>query len=230
MSWLKPAGTALSWRWSDPAEVINIWVAPRAWDETLAAATGRDGAHAEFAGRFVAEDPLVHQIAFAFKASADHGGPYGRLLTDGLIAALIGHVAQGQASRGPPADPARGGLAAWRLRRVLEYMHANLAEDLPLADLSKLAGLSPRHFCTAFRHSTGLPPHRYLAERRIERARELLADPSLSMTAVAMAVGFGSSQHFATMFRRNTGATPGGYRTGLGLGGVGAYRPTDGKG
>lgn len=212
MSWLKAAGTAIDWRWRDPAEVVNIWVAPRTWSDAVEAATGHDGRTCEFHSRFLADDPLLAQIALAFRASADRGGPYGRLLTDGLVATLIGHIAQGQASRGPPAAPATGGLAAWRLRRVLEYLQANLAEDTPLAVLAGLAGLSDRHFCTAFRQSTGLPPHRYQAGRRVERAKELLADPTLSVTAVALAVGFGSSQHFATMFRRATGMTPSRYR------------------
>lgn len=65
MSWLKPAGTAIDWRWRDPAEVVNVWIAPDAWSDAVEAATGRDGRGCEFHGRFIADDPLVAQIASA---------------------------------------------------------------------------------------------------------------------------------------------------------------------
>lgn len=218
MSWLKPAGAAIDWRWRDPAEVVNVWISPGTWSAAVEAATGRDGTACEFRGRFVADDPFVAHVASAFLDAADRGGPYGRLLTDGLVAALIGHLAQTQGGRGSSPPRATGGLAGWRLRRVLEYLHANLAEDTPLAVLAGLAGLSERHFCTAFRRSMGAPPHRYRAERRVERAKGLLADPALGVTAVALAVGFGSGQHFATAFRRATGTTPSLYRERHGTG------------
>lgn len=211
MSWLKPAGTAIAWHWDDPAEVINIWISPRVWRETVAAAVGRDGARAEFRGRFIADDPLVRQVAFTLRDEAGRGRPYGRLLTDGLLTALVAHLAN-EAGTWAPAGPPRGGLSSWHLRRVLEYIDARLGDDIPLAELAGLAGLSHRHFCTAFRRSVGLPPHRYLVERRIERAKALLPDPRLSVTAAAFAAGFGSSAHFATMFRKATGVSPSRWR------------------
>jgi AraC family transcriptional regulator len=83
-----------------------------------------------------------------------------------------------------------------------------------LADLAAVAGLSPNQFCTAFRITMGEPPHRWLVRRRIERARDLLADPRLTITDVALSVGFGSSAQIATAFRKNVGATPSAYRRG----------------
>jgi AraC-like DNA-binding protein len=107
----------------------------------------------------------------------------------------------------------RGGagaaLAPWRLRRATEFLEANLAADVSLQDLADEVGLSPHHLCTAFRRSTGLPPHRWLLARRIERAKELLAAGRLSLAEVALACGFASQQHFTVAFRRATGLTPG---------------------
>lgn len=214
MSWLKPAGTAIAWRWDDPAEVINVWISPHAWRETVAAATGRDGAHAEFRGRFVAADPLVRQVAFTLRDEAGRGRPHGRLLTDALVTALVAHLAD-EGGTPTPVAPPRGGLSSWHLRRVLEYLDAHLADDVPLAGLAGLTGLSHGHFCTAFRRSVGVPPHRYLVERRIERAKALLADPRLGVTEAAFAAGFGSSAHFATMFRKATGVSPTAWRAAM---------------
>lgn len=113
------------------------------------------------------------------------------------------------------AAPPRGGLAPWRLRRAIEWLEAHMAEDARLSDLAAAVGLSERHLCTAFRVSTGRPPHRWLLERRVERAKALLSaggGVAPSVTEVAMACGFTSSAHFATMFRKTTGQTPSAWR------------------
>ncbi len=105
------------------------------------------------------------------------------------------------------------GLAPWRLRRATEWLEAHLADEARLSDLAAAVGLSERHLCTAFRASTGRPPHRWLQERRVERAKELLeVTPARSVTEVALACGFTSSAHFATVFRKATGQTPSAWR------------------
>ena len=102
-------------------------------------------------------------------------------------------------------DSPRGGLPLARLRRVLEYVEAHLGEDTSLRQLAELARLSPDHFATLFRQSIGLPPHRYVLERRIARAKELLAGDQLSLAEIGYALGYTSQPHFITMFRKLTG-------------------------
>jgi AraC family transcriptional regulator len=112
----------------------------------------------------------------------------------------------------PETPQARGGLAPHRLRRVLDYVEDRLGEDLPLRQLSALAGQSPSHFSRAFKQSMGVPPHRHLRERRLARARELLEGTQLPVLQVALEVGFASQSHFTTAFRRAVGCTPWRYR------------------
>jgi AraC family transcriptional regulator len=81
--------------------------------------------------------------------------------------------------------------------------------------LAGLAGLSPFHFSRAFKESFGLPPHRYLNVRRIERAKALLAQPELSVTQIGVELGFAESSSFSTAFHKRTGITPTGYRRSL---------------
>ena len=95
---------------------------------------------------------------------------------------------------------------------MLDYIEAHLGEDTSLRQLAELARLSPDHFATLFRQSIGLPPHRYVLERRIARAKELLAGDQLSFAEIGYALGYTSQPHFITMFRKLTGITPGGYR------------------
>ena len=104
------------------------------------------------------------------------------------------------------------GLSPARLRRVLDCIEAHLGENMSQRRLADIAQLSMDHFAQLFRHSTGLPPHRYVLQRRIARAQELVAERRLSLAEIGYELGFPSQAHFTTMFRRLVGTTPGAYR------------------
>ena len=107
----------------------------------------------------------------------------------------------------------RGGLAGWQRKRVLEYIDDHLSETISLSTLSALTQLSPYHFARAFKQTMGLPPHRYHINRRVERAKVLLADRSI--TEVALAVGYAETSSFSSGFRRATGMSPTEFRRAL---------------
>jgi AraC family transcriptional regulator len=111
--------------------------------------------------------------------------------------------------------PVRGGLATWQQRTVTSYIEEHLAEQISLATLARLVGLSPYHFCRAFRQSFGTPPHRYHGSRRIERARTLLLESASSVTEIGLALGFHETSSFTAAFRKATGQTPTAYRRSL---------------
>lgn len=115
----------------------------------------------------------------------------------------------------PPRRPATGGLGRRRALVAESYIRDHLDRDTSLANLAAVVGLTPSHFLRAFRETFGMPPHAYVLERRIERAKELLADRSQSITAIALATGFCDSSHFATAFKKSTGVPPSRYRAAL---------------
>jgi len=208
-SWIMPAGSRLSWQWEHPSEVLCIWLAPERLERLLLDSVS--DASLTLTPRFPSADPVLEHLGLALHTGARMGEPLGRLWRDALFAALVAHLAGERLS--PDTLPtARGGLAAWRLRRINEYIEENLTEDIPLSELAGLAGLSEHHFSTAFRQTVGMPPHRYLLGRRIERAKELLRRQESSITDVALSVGFSTSSHFATTFRKLTGNTPRAFR------------------
>jgi AraC family transcriptional regulator len=136
--------------------------------------------------------------------------PQSRLFADGAAMAMLAELALlgGQ----PRAHHRRTDVRDWRIRRAIERIDAHLDEDIGLAELAEGVGLSPSRLNTLFRAATGLAPHAWLIRRRIERARELLLDRGRSITDIAHALGFSSSQHFATSFRTQTGVTPTAWR------------------
>ena len=106
----------------------------------------------------------------------------------------------------------RGGLAPWQSRRAQEMMRSRLDEAVSLAELARALSLSPSHFARAFKQTTGQPPHRWLMEQRIDKAKQLLIGTTLSLGEIALACGFADQSHFTRMFSRVTHSSPGAWR------------------
>jgi AraC family transcriptional regulator len=106
----------------------------------------------------------------------------------------------------------RGGLSPASLRRVEVYVEAALDGPLPLRDLAARAGLSVFHFARAFRVSTGLTPRAFVETRRIARARQLMAETTQPLAAIAVDSGFGTQSRLTIAFKRATGFTPAAWR------------------
>jgi AraC family transcriptional regulator len=106
----------------------------------------------------------------------------------------------------------RGGLAPWQVRRITEALSADLSAQQPLGALAAQVGLSPFHFSRAFRRSMGIPPHAYHVKLRIDHAQALLSGTNHTVTEIALAVGYESSQAFARAFLRQLGCTPSAFR------------------
>jgi AraC-like DNA-binding protein/PAS domain-containing protein len=109
-------------------------------------------------------------------------------------------------------QPPRGGLSAGALRRVCEFVESHLEDDIKLETLAAEARLSVFHFARGFKLSTGVSPHRYLIEQRVKRARQLLVQTDLPLSAIASAVGFFDQGHFSRQFRSLVGTTPSSFR------------------
>lgn len=106
----------------------------------------------------------------------------------------------------------RAGPVDRRLRLAIEFMHDNFGRELALEEIASAAYLSEYHFARLFKQITGVTPHVYLANVRLERARKLLADTALPISEIASMVGYQSQSHFSKMFRSVTGITPRAYR------------------
>jgi AraC family transcriptional regulator len=112
----------------------------------------------------------------------------------------------------PDADARAAALTRERLRRVLDHVEAHLGEELTLAELAGIACLSPFHFSRCFKRAVGVGPRRYLARRRVERARDMIRRTDEPLASIALTLGFADQSHFTSVFRRETGETPARFR------------------
>jgi len=160
-------------------------------------------------------DPQIEHICLALKAELDAGYPSGRLYGDALAMGLAARLLGKYSAHAPAAKYHNANLPAYKLRRVTEYINDHLIENLTLAELASVAGMNPHSFSRAFKQSTGVPPHRYVSNFRVERAKTLLAAGELALVEVGHSVGFQTQSHFTTLFHRLTGVTPKAFRDGL---------------
>ena len=187
--WLCPAGireeaTLLS---GDMPEVLHVYLAPHSFL----------GPIRETHPNFRAQDlryqshvtnPAVLKLTSKIVCELNQETSAGGLKMDALAVELIGTLAQDHAEiapAGPPAALAKGALDRRRLDRVLGYIDANLETDISISDLAEAACFSLFHFVRAFHQAMGRPPHAYLSERRLDRAKRLLAYSNTSLADIS---------------------------------------------
>jgi AraC family transcriptional regulator len=169
----------------------------------------------EFKPRLFFYDRDLWETALKLKSQVENPSPMHRQYAEALSIALAHELVRINGDAAFRAPVCRGGLACWQQRRVADYIEEHVADDIPLVTLAELARLSPFHFSRSFKQSFGMPPQRYHAHRRIERAKQLLANRELSITAIALDVGFSDTTTFSAAFHRLTGQTPTRYRRSL---------------
>jgi len=136
----------------------------------------------------------------------ENPGLLGRLYVESLTCGIAARLVRRHASKAESI--VRGGLRPRRLRLVEDYIESNLANEITLADLSKIAAVSPTHFCRSFHKSTGISSHQYILRRRIERSKELLITSKMPIAEIALATGFSDQSHLTKQFRSLVGTTP----------------------
>lgn len=155
-------------------------------------------------------DPFLFRIADTMRCGFRvHVVPPAKYL-ESLVAPVATHL------RKHYTQASRSGLSPRRLQLALDYIDANLADPPSLAAVAAAAHMSPFHFSRMFRRSTGLPPHDYITNSRMKRARELLSGTDLLLADIAERIGYRTQAHFTQAFHERVGTTPARFRDGAG--------------
>jgi AraC family transcriptional regulator len=203
-----PARVPYRLRWKEPWELLVVRLSEGEADSFL-----RETARSLPSLVVPAEDALLRELVLALRREVQCGTGGGELYAEALGAAMAAHLLRSYGSH-PSSDALRkGGLPKRRLKQLREYVEEHLGAPLHLPELAGLAGASVRQFARAFKESTSLTPHQFVLLRRIERAKALLTESSLTVGEIAAACGFASQSRFTAAFRRVTRATPSAWRT-----------------
>jgi len=214
MSYLVPVGTQESHlELSDRMECLHLYLPPALLDQSALADFDVDPAKVQIAYADGLADQVLFHICSPLRDLLHRPRqPTDALFVEGIQVALAAHLlGHYTIDRWRPAEKAPS-LDPRRLQRVLDFIEASLAVDIRLEELAAQACLSPFHFSRLFREATGLSPHRYVIDRRVQAARQELARSNLSLAEIALEFGFGSQANFTRVFRKATTLTPGQYR------------------
>ena len=206
-----PAGIPFALRWRQPSAAITVEIAPSFVATVLGAERLDESRLHSWSGT---DDVLLTQTVLALAQDVRAGFPGGPLYGECLGAALIAQLAR-KAPGAPQRSVRSKGLAPRTLRTILDDIDANLDGALSVQRLAGLADMSVDGFIRVFKQSTGVPPHRYVLRKRVERAQALLGNPALTLADVALRAGFADQSHFSRMFHRLTGVAPRQYRHAL---------------
>lgn len=196
-----PEGQTSDWEITSPFRFLHLLMPDeplRAWFSRIHDRDARYFDLAEVTYDIVpAMKPPLAQLACAAKSSDP-------LSADGAIAELIYHLPERKKTL-------RGGLTAGQLKRIDEWIDANLGSSIRLSDLAAEAGLSEFHFHRMFRISRGTAPHKWVTMRKIAAVKDRLKCED-SIADIATACGFSCQSHLTRVFKAQTGMTPASYR------------------
>ena len=158
------------------------------------------------------EDAVVRDLGLLLIPALTRPDALSRLFVENVLLAIGAHVAKTYGGLKTDDELRRGGLAPWQERRAKEVLTANLHGDIAVDAIAKACGLSSSHFSRAFRQSTGLAPHQWLLNRRVETAKDLLLRSRDPLSEVGLACGFADQSHFTRVFTRMVGTSPGAWK------------------
>ena len=159
-------------------------------------------------------DPKLGYIARSFLAEMENDGIGGRLYSETLAIQLGIHLLRNYCTLPIKLKQYNGGLSSRKLQAAIDYIQANLEHKIGLNNLAKITKISPYHFSRLFKQSTGLTPHQYVIQQRIELGKKLLQQENLPITEIALMCGFAGQSSFTTAFRKLVGVTPKSYQVG----------------
>lgn len=158
-------------------------------------------------------DPVTVAIASVFRRAHATGHVLEDVTASLLAWRLVTHLLERYTDHRPAADHYVGLLDRARLRRVCDFIEANLSEPTGIVELATLYGVTPFHFARSFKRTTGLTPQQYVTMRRMLAAKDLLLQTRQPVLDIAYGLGFRNLSHFRRTFRAHYGTTPAALRS-----------------
>ena len=154
------------------------------------------------------KDSRIRALMTAVNIERASGCPSGQLFLQSIEVALAAVLVQTYSLSMKVRRPIKGGLSDVGRRDVIDFVRSRISEDITLADMAAVTGLSTAHFSHIFKKSMGESPHQFVLQQRVRCAKKLLKSLNLRVIDIALACGFKTQQHFARIFRKVCGLSP----------------------
>ncbi|GLR84097.1 AraC family transcriptional regulator [Bradyrhizobium iriomotense] len=205
-----PAGSTSRWDIHQSMNVVQLYL-PRATLERISVEADKI-APGDLLERTAHLDPTTSRLLLSAADVLDGRELLDVLFRQQVTVLLATRLLTAHTGSSTAFQPTLGGLTPKTLRRAIERLRSDSDGDVSLAALASDAGLSRYHFCRAFKESTGLSPHAWLRQHRLEQAMNMLRDTDDSIVSVAAGLGYSSQAAFAAAFRKLTSETPSNWR------------------
>ena len=210
---ITPAQISGSYKAYGNDRYLQIAIPPHLLQQVATEALDLNPDRLELNTEFRVRNPQIEQLAMMLRAELHQGKDgVGQLYIESLTNALIVNLLRDYAGTRTSIAIYPGGLSDRSILQVTEYIDNHLTETIKLDDLATVLGISKFHFSKMFKQSTGMSPHQYVMQQRIERAKQLLKTEDMSIADVALDCGFNSHGHLGKYFRTFTGMTPKAFR------------------
>ena len=205
-----PAGSRARWDIHRPMNVVQLYLPQSTLDRIADDATiSTPGELLERTGH---PDPIISRLLLSAADVIESSETLDTLFRQQLTDVIATRLLTTHAGSPTAFERTTGGLSPLALRRAIERLHSDSDTDISLAALASDAGVSRFHFCRAFKQSTGLSPHAWLRQHRLDQAKNMLRDTDVAVVSVAAALGYSSQTAFAAAFKKLTGETPSDWR------------------
>ncbi len=214
MSLFLAADEASKWECEGAHEMLGFFFGVQFLADLATEAFGVDGHGVQFHDGTFGWDEYSARLGRCVEQQLRADEPTSSIELDSWAQILGLHVLRRYSSlAGKVVKIATSGLSRKQLQIAIEFIQSNLSSALRLSDVAGSICMSQHTFARAFKNTTGVTPHQYLTNLRIERAQQLLATGTLPLSFVASAVGFFDQSHLTMHFRRALGTTPGRFRS-----------------
>jgi len=208
---LHPSDNRGAARVLSPVRGMHVFVRKEVINDVAAALHGYSGREVDIASFIGDVDQTLKQMTMAAHQLLFE--PDSAFRSEYLARAIAAQLVSRHGRQREPLDISETRtLSAKQQALIHEYLHQNMDSVFQFADLARLVGLSRAEFFLRFSKTMRMTPNRYLQTIRIERAKELLRRPELTLAEVALASGFADQSHMTRAFRRFAGTTPASFR------------------
>jgi AraC family transcriptional regulator len=201
-----------TWAGAGAIDELQMFLDPVLIQEAAAEVTDREVHLLEGIG---IRDPMISALAARMVDELANPGPCSGMLGTSIAMSLAMQLLSRHSTLRPAAKIARIDMPPHKVRAAVEFIETHLAEELSVESIAEAIGMSPFRFARGFAKGTGLSPHQFLLNRRIEHSKDLLQSSNREIVDIARATGFASQSHFTSVFRRRCQVTPLAYRRGV---------------